>query len=51
MQSSVLPAARKFKELQGNNNAAGEIPEFDTIEETPRILSLTTEDEQEKKRA
>jgi len=51
LQSSVLPAARKFKELQGNNNAAGEIPEFDTIEETPRLLTLTTEDEQEKKRA
>jgi len=51
LQSSVLPAARKFKELQGNNNAAGEIPEFDTIEETPRLMTLTTEDEQEKKRA
>jgi len=51
LQTSVLPAARKFKELQGNNNAASELPDFEAIEETPRVLSLTSEDEQEKKRA
>ena len=51
LQASVLPAARKFKELQGTNNSAGELPQFDTIEETPRHLTLTAEDEQEKKRA
>lgn len=50
LQSSVLPAARKFKELQGASNA-GELPEFDQIEEPPRVISLTPEDEQEKKRA
>ncbi|MFK7840506.1 MAG: DNA recombination protein RmuC [Bdellovibrionales bacterium] len=51
LQSSVLPAARKFKELQASNNTVADIPEFETIEETPRIVSLSVEDEQEKKRA
>ncbi|MEM7651149.1 MAG: DNA recombination protein RmuC [Pseudomonadota bacterium] len=50
LERQVLPAARKFKELQGSANAS-ELPEFETIEETPRPLSLTSEDEQEKKRA
>ena len=50
LQGSVLPAARKFKELQGGANL-NELPEFETIEETPRPLALTSEDEREKKRA
>lgn len=50
LERQVLPAARKFKDLQGGNSLA-DLPEFDPIEETPRILSLTAEDEQEKKRA
>ncbi len=50
LERQVLPAPRKFKELQGGNNLA-ELPEFDTVEETPRALALTSEDEQEKKRA
>lgn len=49
LERQVLPAARKFKDLQGQNTA--DLPEFDTIEETPRLITLTTDDEQEKKRA
>ncbi len=51
LQSSVLPAARKFKELQSSNHTLSELPDFETIEETPRALSLTMEDEREKKSA
>ena len=51
LQSSVLPAARKFKELQANQAITDALPEFDPIEETPRVIALTSEDEQEKKRA
>jgi DNA recombination protein RmuC len=48
LEKSVLPAARKFKELQGG---ADELPEFRPIEQTPRLVSLAAEDEKEKKRA
>lgn len=49
MERQVLPAARKFKDLQG---ASGQdFPEIGPVEQTPRILALTTEDEKEKKRA
>lgn len=48
LERQVLPAARKFKELQAGANTAA-LPEFETIEETPRPLTLTTEDEREKK--
>lgn len=51
LQSSVLPAARKFKELQGNSNTTDDLPDLDGIEQTPRLMTLTSEDEQEKKRA
>ena len=50
LERQVLPAARKFKELQGGKNLS-ELPEFETVEETPRSITLTSEDEQEKKRA
>ena len=50
LERQVLPAARKFKELQGGTNLS-ELPDFETIEETPRAIALTSEDEQEKKRA
>ena len=50
LERQVLPAARKFKELQAGTNMA-ELTEFETIEETPRPLTLTAEDESEKKRA
>ncbi len=50
LERQVLPAARKFKDLQGGANLA-ELPEFETVEETPRSLALTSEDEQEQKRA
>ncbi len=50
LERQVLPAARKFKELQGGK-ALGELPELDVVEETPRAITLTSEDEQEKKRA
>lgn len=50
LERQVLPAARKFKDLQGGN-ALSDIPDFETIEESPRAVTLTLEDEQEKKRA
>ncbi len=50
LERQVLPAARKFKDLQAGSGLS-DIPEFGAIEETPRMLSLTAEDEQEKKRA
>lgn len=49
LEKSVLPAARKMNELQGNSGDA--IPEFQPVERNPRLLALTDEDEQEKKRA
>ena len=50
LERSVLPAARKFKELQGGAGNK-ELPELPAITETPRALNLTAEDQQEKKRA
>ncbi len=51
MERQIMPAARKFKELQGAKAGIGELPELSEVEETPRRLSLTHEDETEKKRA
>lgn len=51
LEKSVLPAARKFKDLQGAGSGAKDLPALSAIEETPRALMLTSEDEQEKKRA
>jgi DNA recombination protein RmuC len=50
LERQVVPAARKFKDLQGGA-ALDDLPEFETIEEAPRILALTAEDDREKKRA
>ncbi len=50
LEKSVLPAARKMKDLQGASSVA-EIPEFDPVERPPRLISLTDEDEKQKKRA
>lgn len=49
LEKSVLPSARKMHELQGKNPS--DLPEIEAIERTPRILSLTEEDEQAKKLA
>lgn len=51
LERQVIPAARKFRDLQGSAVTAGNIPEIKTIEAIPRVLSLTSEDEIEKKRA
>ncbi len=51
LERQVLPAARKFKDLQGAKVGMDDLPEFDEIEQIPRNLSLGAEDEQEKKRA
>lgn len=53
LEKQVLPAARKFKELQSAGGGAldADVPEFSSIETTPREIALTVEDEQEKKRA
>lgn len=48
LERQVIPAARKFKELQGGAEA---LPELAAVEAAPRRLSLTPEDEQERKRA
>ncbi|GJL85753.1 MAG: hypothetical protein DHS20C02_15280 [Micavibrio sp.] len=49
LERQVLPAARKFKDLHGGTDK--ELPDMRPVEETPRILALTGEDEKEKKRA
>ncbi len=51
MERGIMPAARKFKDLQGAKAGIGELPELSEVEATPRRLSLTHEDEAEKKRA
>lgn len=51
MERQVLPAARKFKDLQGAKAGIENVPDFTAIESMPRTLNLTTDDEQEKKRA
>lgn len=51
MERQVLPAARKFKDLQGAKVGMDDIPDMKSVESMPRTLNLTTEDEQEKKRA
>ena len=51
LERQVIPAARKFKELQGAADGAADLPELKTVEQMPRRLSLTGDDEQEKKRA
>lgn len=50
LEKSVLPAARKFKELQGNVHTH-DMPEFEAVERNPRPLTLSAEDDREKKRA
>ncbi|MGN7437484.1 MAG: DNA recombination protein RmuC [Alcanivorax sp.] len=51
MERQVLPAARKFKDLQGAKVGIEDVKDFDAIEALPRQLNLTAEDEKEKKRA
>ena len=50
LQKSVLPAARKFKELQAATGLQ-DVPDLKVIEQNPRALDLTSEDEDEKRRA
>ncbi|MFN3700896.1 MAG: DNA recombination protein RmuC [Alphaproteobacteria bacterium] len=49
LEKSVLPAARKMQELQGKT--AEKLEDLNTIERSPRMLSLSEEDEREKRRA
>ena len=51
MERQVLPAARKFKELQAGKAGIEELPPLNPVETLPRQISLTEEDQQEKKRA
>jgi DNA recombination protein RmuC len=53
LEKQVLPAARKFKDLQSGQAGAisTDLPEFKTIESPARAINLTAEDESEKKRA
>lgn len=50
LERSVLPAARKFKDLQAGGGQK-ELPSFEASEDTVRSLMLTSEDEEERKRA
>jgi len=50
LERQVLPAARKFKDLQGQSGAA-ELQVLKSVEEEPRAITLTADDEKEKKRA
>ncbi|MCC7305849.1 MAG: DNA recombination protein RmuC [Alphaproteobacteria bacterium] len=47
LERSVLPSARKFRELQGGAN---DLPEFTPVEQAPRYLSLSAEDEEERRK-
>lgn len=49
LEKSVLPAGRKFKDLQPA--ALEDLPEMKPVERAPRLLSLSADDEKEKKRA
>lgn len=49
LEKSVLPAARKMHEMQGRQEA--ELSALESVERVPRILSLTAEDEEARKRA
>lgn len=51
MERQVLPAARKFRELQSAKAGLEDIPETKILESQPRMINMTAEDEQEKKRA
>ena len=51
MERQVLPAARKFKDLQAAKAGIEEVPDLKTVESVPRNLTLSLDDEQEKKRA
>ncbi|MFP4097349.1 MAG: DNA recombination protein RmuC [Alphaproteobacteria bacterium] len=51
LERQVLPAARKFKDLQSGKAGIEEAKSMSAIETLPREISLTAEDEQEKKRA
>jgi DNA recombination protein RmuC len=50
LERTVLPAARKFKDLQALSSEK-EMAPLDIAEEPLRLISLTAEDEAEKKRA
>ncbi len=50
LQTSVLPAGRKFKELQSRAGLE-ELPDLKAVEKAPRPLTLGSDDEKEKKRA
>ncbi|MDH5723085.1 MAG: DNA recombination protein RmuC [Alphaproteobacteria bacterium] len=51
MERQVLPAARKFRELQSAKAGLEPLPETRILENQPRAISMTMEDESEKKRA
>ena len=50
LERNVLPAARKFKDLQRQTHGA-ELPAFEPQDDNIRHLTLAAEDEPEKKRA
>ncbi len=47
LERSVLPAARRFKDLQGQGASGVELPEFNPQEETVRALSISEDDREE----
>lgn len=50
LEKKVLPAARKFKDLQAQSGLA-DLPEMEQIEKQPRMINLTSEDEDELKKS
>lgn len=51
MERQVLPAARKFSELQSAKTSIESMPDMQKIEQEPRQISLTDQDEKQKKSA
>lgn len=51
LERQILPAARKFKDLQGAKAGIEDVQEFKSIESVPRAINLSAEDDQQKKRA
>lgn len=49
-ERQILPAARKFKDLQGAKVGMDEPPELLPVEKIPRVMNMTPDDEKEKAR-
>jgi DNA recombination protein RmuC len=48
LERSVLPAARKFKELQASGISAKDVPEINALDTAPRSVTVTARDDGDK---